>query len=133
MKWLREHTAEITITAIVIAVGVGVFAYAHRDEDSLEESKVRGAAIVEALERFRMERNDYPETLDALVPRFLPTIEPPTWGLQRWSYRRYRPGEVGGNTADSSAVYFQLSVPQNENGYPVLYYDITTRRWVLNN
>jgi hypothetical protein len=134
MKWVREHTAEITITTLAVAAGVGVFAYAHRHEGRLEESKQRGAAIVQALERYRVEAANYPEALDALVPRYLPAIEPPTWGLRRWRYRRYAVAELARRAApDTSARYFQLSVAANESGYPLLYYDFAGRRWVLNN
>jgi hypothetical protein len=134
MKWVREHTAEITITTLAVAVGVGVFAYAHKDEGRIEESKQRGAAIVQALERHRAEEGDYPAVLDALVPRYLAAIDPPTWGLRRWRYRRYTAAEIARRAAaDSSMLYFQLSVAANEGGYPVLYYDFAGRRWVLNN
>ena len=134
MMWVREHRAEIVITTLALAAGVGVYAYAHKDEGKLEQSKQRGAEIVQALERHRTEQGDYPSTLEALVPRFVPSIEPPTWGLRRWRYRRYRAGDVASNApADSSARYFQLSVAANDRGYPVLYYDFAGRRWVLNN
>jgi hypothetical protein len=134
MKWVREHTAELVVTMIALSAGVGVFAYAHRDEGRLEESKERGTAIVEALERHRQDHGDYPRALEALVPRYVASIEPPTWGLRRWRYRPYSAGDVvSGVPADTSERYFQLSVAANERGYPVLYYDFTGRRWVLNN
>ena len=134
MKWVREHTAEIAITAVAVALGIGVFAYAHRDRGTLEQSKQRGAAIVDALERHRAASGTFPETLDALVPDYLAAIEPPTWGLRRWRYRRYTAAH-GTHTAgtDTSTVYFQLSVAASDRGYPILYYDFTRRRWVLNN
>ena len=135
MKWIRGHTAEIVVTALALGAGAGVFAYAHRDEGRLEESKQRGAAIVQALERHRAEVGDYPPTLAGLVPRYLVAVEPPTWGLRRWRYRRYAAAVVNGVTApaDGGKRYFQLSVAANEQGYPVLYYDIAGRTWVLNN
>jgi hypothetical protein len=134
MRWVREHTAEIVVTALALALGIGVFAYAHRDTGTLEESKRRGAAIVEALERHRAAEGTYPGTLEALIPSYVTRIHPPTWGLRRWRYRRYTAAH-GTHTAatDTSTVYFQLSVAANDRGYPVLYYDIARRRWVLNN
>jgi len=136
MKWIREHTAEIVVTALALSAGAGVYAYAHRDEGKVEESKQRGAAIVQALERYRADQGDYPPTLDALVPRYVGTIEPPTWGLRRWRYRRYSAGDVVRGVpapAENGKRYFQLSVAANEQGYPVLYYDFAAQRWVLNN
>jgi hypothetical protein len=43
--------------------------------------------------------------------------------------------DAGGlpDTSGGDPVYFQLSVAANPSGYPVLYYDYTGRRWVLNN
>jgi hypothetical protein len=134
MRWVREHSAEITITTFVIALGAGVYIYAHRDVGSLEESKQRGAVIVAALERYRAERGNYPDSLPMLVPAYAPAIAQPSWGLQQWRYRRYTSADVAAQSAsDSTTVYFQLSVAANPNGYPVLYYDLIARRWVLNN
>lgn len=124
--------AEIIVTALVIAAGVAVYLYAHRDDSALEASKERGARIVQALAAYREEHDTYPEELEALSPAYLALVEPPVWGLARWRYRTYTPEGVGG-AADSSAVYFQLSVAANESGYPVLYYDFAAQRWVLNN
>jgi hypothetical protein len=125
---------EIAVTAVALAIGAGVYIYAHRDQGALEESKRRGARIVQALAAYESQHGTYPETLNELVPRQLAQVEPPTWGLQRWTYRRYTPAEVSGSAAAAAnEVYFQLSVAASESGYPVLYYDLTARRWVLNN
>ncbi|HEX2168458.1 MAG TPA: hypothetical protein VHG09_14585 [Longimicrobiales bacterium] len=123
---------EIIVSAIVLALGVSVYAYAHRHEDELEESKNRGALIVSGLDRYFIENGTYPEQLSELVPTHIAAIEPPAWGLERWRYRRYVPQHAD-ETEDTSSVYFQLSVAADESGYPVLYYDFATRRWVLNN
>jgi hypothetical protein len=144
--------AEIVVVALALAAGVGVYWWAHRDEGRLEESKERGSVIVQGLESYHARHGIYPESLDDLVPDHAPGIEPPTWGLERWRYRRFTPEDVaaaasaaayspaapeatGGAAAAAGAdrVYFQLSVAANQSGYPVLYYDYTARRWVLNN
>lgn len=120
MKWVREHTAEIAITAVALALGIGVFAYAQRDRGSLEELKQRGAAIVEALERHRAANGNYPEALEALIPAYITKIDPPTWGLRRWRYWRYTAAHGSHDVAtDTSTVYFQLSVAANDRGYPI--------------
>lgn len=120
---------EVLVVTLVLAIGGGVYLYAHRDEDSLEESKRRGADIVGALAAYRTDHGTYPQQLAMLVPRYIPGVQPPTWGTRKWHYRTYGPGTV----ARDDEVYFQLSVPANESGYPVLYYDFRTGRWVLNN
>lgn len=123
---------EILITALVIVLGAGIYLYAHKDEGTLEASKDRGAAIVEALEAYNAEHGTYPGQLEELVPAHVPAIEQPDWGLRRWRYRRYTQADVN-ETSDTADVYFQLSVAADESGYPVLYYDIAAQRWVLNN
>jgi hypothetical protein len=145
--------AEIVIVLLSLAAGVGVYWWAHRDEGRLEESKERGSVIVQGLESYHARHGIYPESLDELVPDHAPGIEPPTWGLERWRYRRFTPEDVAAaasaaayspaapvEAGDEAAtggvgdrVYFQLSVAANQSGYPVLYYDYTARRWVLNN
>ena len=153
--------AEIIVTAVAIGIGAVVYLYAHKDEGALEESKERGAVVVAALASYRQEHGTYPAALDDLVPEFAAAIEPPTWGLARWRYRRYTPDDVAdpsaaptdnvsadslrdamppdpaAGAADAPAgtvpVFFQLSVAADESGYPVLYYDLPAQRWVLNN
>jgi type II secretory pathway pseudopilin PulG len=133
--------AEIIVTAVAIGLGAIVYLYAHKDEGALEESKERGAVLVAALDSYRQEHGTYPAALDDLVPEFIAVVEPPTWGLARWRYRRYTPDDVAApaaapasDTSDAAGtVFFQLSVAADESGYPVLYYDLPAQRWVLNN
>lgn len=142
----RLPVAEIVVVVLALAAGAGVYWYAHRDQGELEESKERGAVIVDALQAYRAQTGTYPESLEELVPVHLPEVAPPTWGLERWRYRRYTPAEVAARAtvpAEDTApappqdvdddVFFQLSVAANPSGYPVLYYDYVGRRWVLNN
>jgi type II secretory pathway pseudopilin PulG len=125
---------EIVVTVLALAAGVAVYMYAHRDEGRLEQSKERGARIVQALSSYHAEQGTYPETLDELVPEHIGAVEPPSWGLERWTYRRYTPADVSASDgAPHDVVYFQLSVAANESGYPVLFYDLAASRWVLNN
>jgi type II secretory pathway pseudopilin PulG len=159
--------AEIMVVTAALLAGAGVYLWAHSDQATLEESKEVGAAIVQALQAHRADTGTYPAELEALVPVYLQRVEQPTWGLERWRYRRFTPAEVKAEAvvpaadvaaADTVAgvpsaaaapasgtpareqdagggdpVYFQLSVAANASGYPVLYYDYTARRWVLNN
>lgn len=57
-----------------------------RDRKRLAETLAAGDPIIAALERFRADNNEYPETLDALVPRYLKEIPKPTWGTREWQY-----------------------------------------------
>lgn len=128
----RLPTAEIIVVAVVLLLGAGIFWWAHRDQSDLEESKERGAAVVAGLEAYHARHGTYPETLEELAPEYAPRIEQPSWGLARWRYRRFTPADVTTDGGDDRH-YFQLSVAANESGYPILYYDYTARRWVLNN
>jgi hypothetical protein len=123
---------EIVVITLALAAGGFVYWWAHRDEGRLEESKERGAVIVEGLQRYRAAHGTYPPELEELVPDYAPRVEPPTWGLERWRYRRFTPEELAQGAGDD-AIYFQLSVAANASGYPVLFYDYVGRRWVLNN
>ncbi|HEX6307427.1 MAG TPA: hypothetical protein VFZ69_04515 [Longimicrobiales bacterium] len=127
--------AEILVTAIVVAAGAGVYAWAHRDQGDLEESKRRGATLVQALRAYHAGHGTYPERLDELVPRYIAAVEPPTWGLGQWRYRRYSAAELAPEAAAAArdAVFFQLSVAGDESGYPMLFYDPALDDWVLNN
>lgn len=142
---------EIVVIGLALAMGAFIYWWAHRDEGRLAESRDRGAVIVAGLEAYRDRHGTYPEQLAELVPEYAPAIEEPTWGLERWRYRRFTPADVAEVTAAAADTtvaapvapagpaprddryYFQLSVAKNESGYPVLYYDYTARRWVLNN
>ena len=132
-RWLSGP--EVIVSMLALLLGGGVYLYAHKDEDRLAETKERGSEIVAALERHRRETGDYPPALEALVTEYLPSIEQPTWGLQRWRYQRYTRERAGGATdsASGDSLLFMLSVAADEAGYPLLFYDITARRWVLNN
>jgi type II secretory pathway pseudopilin PulG len=123
---------EIVVVTLALAAGAGVYWWAHRDQGQLEESKERGAVVVAALQSYRERHDTYPAELADLVPEHASRIDEPSWGLGRWRYRRFTPGDVAADAA-ADEVYFQLSVAANESGYPVLYYDYTGRRWVLNN
>lgn len=139
MTFSKVPWPEIVVTTLVIAVGAGVYLYAHRHEASLDESRQRGADVVQALTAYHADRGTYPERLSMLIPAYASAVESPTWGMRQWSYRTYvaGPAAVADSASDAGTpdapVYFQLSVAANESGYPVLYYDFQTRRWVLNN
>lgn len=126
--------AEILVTVLALAAGIAVYVYAHRDEGRLKESKLRGTAVVEALHEYRAEHGAYPDSLARLVPEYVAAIEPPTWGLRRWTYRTWAPvGDARDTAVAPGRMLFQLSVAAGDSGYPVLYYDVVAERWVLNN
>ena len=133
---------KISLAPVLVAIGTLtagglVYAYAHRDLGSLEDTKQRGSYLVSAIESYRRDNGVYPDSLGALVPRYAPTIEPPTWGLREWTYRKYEqripPEKIPAAGGDTLAHFFDLSAPENSSHYPVLFWDKMDRRWVLNN
>jgi hypothetical protein len=46
----------------------------------------RGDRIVAALEKYRAEHGDYPDTLSVLVPTYMRAVEDPDYGDRRWDY-----------------------------------------------
>lgn len=56
-----------------------------------QESRARGAALVEALTQYHADHLDYPASLEDLAPKYLPAIQNPTVGRGRWEYTRHTP------------------------------------------
>jgi hypothetical protein len=48
----------------------------------------RGAAIIAALEAYRVHKGEYPKELKELVPHYLKHIDPPPAGDRTWTYER---------------------------------------------
>lgn len=126
----RSRVAEVLVVSLALAASVGVYLYAHRDEASLNETRRAGTGIVSAIEQYSARHDEPPASLDQLVPEYLATVAPPAWGLRRWHYRRFT---VAAPPDSSARTYFELSVAADASGYPLLYYDLVARRWVLNN
>jgi hypothetical protein len=73
------------------------------------QTEINQALIACALERYRLARSDYPETLDTLVPQFLDTIPHDVIGGQPYHYHRESGGtfvlySVGWNGKDDGGV-----------------------------
>jgi type II secretory pathway pseudopilin PulG len=133
---MKMPPAPAIVIIATLAAGGLVYAYAHRDLGSLEDTKQQGALLVAAIESYRRDNGVYPDSLGALVPTYVPRIEPPTWGLREWTYRRYEqriPPDKVTTPGDTLARFFDLSAPENPAHYPVLFWDVKDQRWVLNN
>lgn len=122
---------ELFVGGVTVLLALGIYLWAHRDQPALAASKDAGAEIVRALEAERAAAGEYPRALDDLVPAHLATVPAPEWGVQRWSYRAY--GAGGDTTGAVPRHFFRLSVAGDPSGYPLLFYDLTEKRWVLNN
>ena len=92
------------------------------------QTLVNETQVVCALERYRL--GEYPETLDALIPRFAETIPHDIIGGQQLHYRRMSGGKyllysVGWNQTDDGGQ----ESPKDENGS----IEYTNGDWVLEN
>ncbi len=130
----------IVLIALTFLLAVAVWIYAHRDLPAIDRTKAEGLRIVAAVQAYHHDTGHYPDSLPLLVPKYLAAIAPPPWGLRVWNYKHYaeptRPGAEAGAPAPGGgrvAEYFELSVPANASYYPVLFYDVTDQRWILNN
>jgi hypothetical protein len=82
----------VVVVPFVVLVGLIVWESRQRglgmyNHDNLKVSVERGDAIVLALEEWRGQHDNFPDSLDALVPEFLPKVLRPTAGRPlRWRY-----------------------------------------------
>lgn len=137
----RSRLAVPLVVLAGLAAGFTTYRWAHRDDARLEETRQMGEVLVAAIESYRADHGEYPEALADLVPAYVARIERPSWGVGEWTYSRYEVPVNSAKIADSAraggagdvAYLFTLSVAANERRYPVLYYDLADRRWVLNN
>ena len=84
----------------------------------LEETERRGEMIQGALAKQEQFLGTYPDQLEALVPRFLPSIPLPTVGARRWEYRVYENGH-----------YYRLRVATSNDSEPLLQTDSNPGGW----
>jgi hypothetical protein len=84
---------------------------------NLRVAQRSAAPVISAINRFRSEQGRYPNTLDELVPAYLPTIPGAgfTWLARRFGYFAERP---------------QLYFPAMFHG--VVAYDFPTHSWTTN-
>ncbi len=75
-----------TALALLVLVIIGPRKSNWTDEN-IAVSKSRGNVIIRALKRYRKANGVYPASLDDLVPKYAPLIEPPIAGFGKWEYR----------------------------------------------
>ena len=81
---------------------------------AVRESQKRGNAIVIALEQFKSDQGEYPQSLAELIPDYLVEIEQPIAGTQPWQYKR--------NT-DGTGTGFSLAFGDGSDFEPVSWYN----------
>ena len=98
------------------------------------QNSVNMARVAVALERYRLAHGEYPESLDALAPRFIAKVPHDVIGGQPLKYRRTSDGQfvlysVGWNEKDDGGVVVlqQGFQPREESPQGV---DISQGDWV---
>jgi type II secretory pathway pseudopilin PulG len=112
VRWrfsLRTLLVSTTLIAVVLALVAGRYA---NEKQKLENSESLAATIVNALREYKLANGHYPSELNELVPKYLPRIEPPTWGNPDWDYRRVDSVDAD----DTFSLLFKTS-NTNEHGY----------------
>ncbi len=63
-----------------------------RTAEQLQQTELRGNAIVQALEEYKKSKSQYPDDLKGLVPEYISEIPLPVWGLDEWIYEVEKEG-----------------------------------------
>jgi hypothetical protein len=70
-----------------------------------------------ALERSRLATGNFPETLDALVPKIIPQLPADVIGGRPYAYRRTDPPSLGSSGAASSQfMLYSIGWDEKDNG-----------------
>jgi hypothetical protein len=80
------------------------------------QTKVNQAALVCALERYRLAHGQYPEALDALVPQFIAKLPHDIIGGQPLKYRRTDPPSQGPGAAGGGFVLYSVGWNETDDG-----------------
>ena len=73
----------LLVSLIALMAGCGV------DKTSVPNDEKTGDQIIAALEKYKIEKGSYPDTLSQLVPTYVGRITSPRYGERRWDYIHY--------------------------------------------
>jgi hypothetical protein len=130
VNWSRELDAVPRPYKFIASEAIPNFTKAFQTT-AYNQTIVNEAQIACALERYRLAHDEYPETLDALVPQFIQALPQDIIGGQPLHYRRTGDGKfllysVGWNETDDGGQ----EAPHNESGWVT---DFTKGDWVWPN
>ncbi len=104
LKWIGLCLAFIVFVPIVLVEADYLFNnwYSPWNKSSLEMSISRANEIAYALKSFKKENGSYPNTLEELVPKYIPQLLLPKVGkIKKWNYSKTEKGfylEFGNST-----------------------------------
>jgi hypothetical protein len=84
----RRLTRQIIFVLFIV---IGCTTYGCDDQtwtnEQVDKSKKIGDGIVSALNTYQAKEGRYPNSLDALVPKYIPAIDQPIAGKRKWEYQ----------------------------------------------
>jgi hypothetical protein len=81
------------------------------------QTLINEALVACALERYRLARSEYPETLDALAPKFIGELPHDVIGGQPLHYRRLdSPSSQGSSAASGSFLLYSVGWNETDDG-----------------
>ena len=112
----KTPLALVVLSFAMLACGCG----GNWSAEAVAASQARGDEIIAAVGRYQADHGVYPQTLDALVPRYLQRILPPDAGDRKWRYEAVDDGRQ-----------FNISFAGPNYDDPVCWYDSSRPHWDL--
>jgi hypothetical protein len=110
--------AVIPIAAIIVLRTRGrTMQFFDSRHPNVAKTKAEAAKIIHALEQYVDEHGAAPATLDDLVPKYIPKIPQPHYGVPRWDY-----------AGQTDSIHYSLAFGA-EGGYPAIYYTSQSADW----
>jgi hypothetical protein len=100
----------LLLLLFLIYITFGIFSERNEMPNMLRTMK-SGNEIVRGLEACRKDTGQYPQSLNALVPKYLPKLPGPSWGNSGWVYKPSESGfslEAGFVFGDGDSLYPSL-------------------------
>ncbi len=108
---LRDFRSGIILLLVAGFLAMIVLFSSYLNAEAKKETMAIGNTIIAALQAYRKDLGEYPESLETLKPIYLKEIPQPIWGNKEWKYERFEND------------MFQLAVGENKDMYPCLYYN----------
>lgn len=88
-RFLLYASIPVSILMIISFLSLIHFYHVHWYEPKRPKTGspfTEGYKVIDALDKFRKCKGQYPPQLDSLVPEYLDSIPIPEWGTRRWGY-----------------------------------------------
>ena len=116
------------IVAVVVVGSFSLYARVRNGQSSLTffpdspqamATRAQALEIVRALEQYRAKHNQYPDSLESLIPDEIRSIDPPRYGHPEWIY-------LGWKDVENCTLGFGA-----RGSYPACHYRLKTADWYI--